>query len=70
MKLGQKFNALKAITIHLLFLFVSGANAETFKLDNNTLFYSTGDGAEVFEIDWGTKKSSFKFSENIKKLTH
>ena len=68
MKFGQIFTALKAITIHLLFLFVSGANAETFKLDNNTLFYSTGDGAEVFEIDWGHEEELLQILRKHKEI--
>ena len=68
MKFGQIFTALKAITIHLLFLFASGANAETFKLDNNTLFYSTGDGAEVFEIDWGHEEELLQILRKHKEI--
>ena len=42
---------MKKILFAASILSTSYAQAEPFKLDNNALFYSTGDGAEVLEID-------------------
>ena len=68
MKLGQQLTALKVIKIYLLCLFSSVANAETFRLDENTLFYSTGDGAEVSEIDWGHEEELLQILRKHKRI--
>ena len=44
---------MKKILFALSILSVSFAQAEPFKLENNVLFYSTGEGTKVLEIDWG-----------------
>ena len=44
---------MKKILFALSILSASFAQAEPFELENNVLFYSTGDGTEVLEIDWG-----------------
>ena len=68
MKLDQLLTAKKVITIYLLFLLASGANAETFRLDKNTLFYSTGDGSEVSEIDWGHEEKLLQILKKHKEI--
>ena len=68
MTVVKVLTALKALIINLLSLFVSGANAEPFKLNNDTLFYSTGDGAEVSEIDWGHEEELLQILKKHKEI--
>ena len=68
MTVGKVLTASTVLAIKLLFLFSSGANAEPFKLDNNTLFYSTGDGAEVSEIDWGHEEKLLQILKKHKEI--
>ena len=49
-------------------LSASFAQAEPFKLDNNVLFYSTGDGAEVLEIDWGHEEELLQILRKHKEI--
>ena len=44
---------MKKILFALSILSASFAQAEPFTLENNVLFYSTGEGTKVLEIDWG-----------------
>ena len=68
MTVGKVLTASRLIAIKLLFLFASGANAEPFKIDNNTLLYSTGDDAEVSEIDWGHEEKLLQILKKHKKI--
>ena len=60
--------ALTSLTIHLSLLFASVATAEPFKLHNNVLFYSTGEGAEISEIDWGHEDTLLQILKKHKEI--
>ena len=59
---------MKKILFALSILSASFAQAEPFKLDNNALFYSTGDGAEVLEIDWGHEEELLQILRKHKEI--
>ena len=47
---------------------MSFAQSEPFKLDNNALSYSNGDGAEVLEIDWGHEEELLQILRKHKEI--
>ena len=59
---------MKKILFALSILSASFAHAEPFKLENNVLFYSTGDGTEVLEIDWGHEEELLKILRKYKEI--
>ena len=59
---------MKKILFALSILSGSFAQAEPFKLENNVLFYSTGDGAEVLEIDWGHEEELLQILRKHKEI--
>ena len=68
MTVVQVLTKLKGITLGSLFLFASGANAEPFSVNKNTLFYSTGDGTEVSEIDWGHEQQLLRILKEHREI--
>ena len=59
---------MKKILFALSILSASFAQAEPFKLENNVLSYSTGDGTEVLEIDWGHEEELLQILRKHKEI--